>query len=155
MVNTVRTGRTTKTARSHKDHTEHKLTAALHRLAVGTALHPKNVAASRQFTVAALSREAGVSRNAIYTNYRTFLDQLAKLVAGADSGVGGGSAAPRDDEQTERLLRLATENAGLLKRAIEAERRAERLEGRCASLLRQRNAAESVSVIATTPAQRR
>ena len=56
--------------------TAEKLRAALDRL-TGGAGEPSDVSTQR-LTVAALAREAGVSRNAIYANHRDILDDLAR-----------------------------------------------------------------------------
>lgn len=134
---------------SRKDQADAKLRAGLHRLVTGVPVHPANQGISRPFTVAALSREAGVARNAIYTSHREFLDQLTDLAAGKTTAVSD-THDDRDRRELEtRISRLATDNATLLKRALDAERRAERLERRCASLLKQRDTRMSLTTLPT------
>lgn len=134
---------------SRKDQADAKLRAGLHRLVTGAPVHPANQRTSRPFTVAALSREAGVARNAIYTSHRAILDQLKELAIGKTKVVSDTHAAADKQELETRLSRLATDNAILLKRALEAERRVERLERRYASLLKQRDTHLSVTTLPT------
>jgi len=134
---------------SRKDQADAKLHAGLHRLTTGAALHPANQGISRLFTVAALSREAGVARNAIYTSHREFLDQLTDLAAGKTRAVSNIHDETNRRELETRISRLATDNAVLLKRALDAERRVERLGRRCASLLKQRDTRLSVTTLPT------
>ena len=56
--------------------TAEKLRAALDRLTNGSSEQP--AASIRRLTVAALAREAGVGRNAIYANHRDILDALIR-----------------------------------------------------------------------------
>lgn len=93
-------------------------------------------------TVAALARAAGVGRNIIYTHHAGVLDELRDLQAKRAVAT---EATTEHADQTRvalrgaeaRLLVLATHNAGLLKRAVEAEQRAERLERRNAQLVQE------------------
>lgn len=124
---------------TRKDQVEAKLRAAIHRLAIGAPVHPANKRATRPFTVAALSREAGVARNAIYTSHRGCLEELRQLAAGGTASTKHGLKDTDRQALETRIRRLATDNAVLLKRALDAERRAERLERRCAALLKQRD----------------
>ena len=110
-----------------------KLRDALDRLARGAPEHPSLRRGPYRLTVATLSREAGVCRNAIYTNHRGILEALAK--AGKHCAVLDPSTALYRKLAEQRaviaalqlqLRQLATENAGLLRRVVEAERRAER-----------------------------
>src|SRR6516164_7781841 len=98
---------------------------------------------SRRPTVATLAREAGVGRNAIYANHRAILDELRQAAAqhGADSQ--GESYIDRGNEHRRviaelknQLRQLATQNAALLKRALDAEANAARLDRRAARLTR-------------------
>lgn len=109
----------------------------LHEALAGLASDP--VAAP---TVAALARAAGVGRNIIYTHHACVLDELRDLRA--KRAVATDAIADHADETRlalrgaeSRLLALATQNAGLLKRAVEAEQRAERLERRNAQLVQE------------------
>jgi hypothetical protein len=95
-------------------------------------------------TVAALAREASVGRNAIYANHRDVLDDLARARQRQRSPDSHPAAVDRITEQRrliddmhQQLRQLATENAGLLRRAIEAERRADRAERRSAQLTKE------------------
>jgi hypothetical protein len=102
--------------------TAEKLRAALDRLARSSVGSPM---IERQLTVAALAREARVGRNAIYANHRDILDEKA-----AEQRIAV-------DIMQGQLRQLATENAGLLRRATEAERRADRAEHRIAQLTKE------------------
>lgn len=93
-------------------------------------------------TVAGLARAAGVGRNIIYTHHAGVLDALRELQSqreGATETAAGEAdrtrSALRDAEA--RNIALATHNASLLKRAVEAEQRAERLERRNAQLVQE------------------
>lgn len=97
---------------------------------------------SAEPTVAALARAAGVGRNIIYTHHAGVLDALRALQsqrAGANETAAGEAdrtrSALRDAEA--RNTALATHNASLLKRAVDAEQRAERLERRNAQLVQE------------------
>ncbi len=118
-----------------------KLRAALDRLAGGSDESPM---IERQLTVAALAREARVGRNAVYANHRDILDELTRVrqqrrapsrVAAITEKVAEQRIAV--DTMQGQLRQLATENAGLLRRAIEAERRADRAEHRIAQLTKE------------------
>lgn len=91
-------------------------------------------------TVAALARAAGVGRNIIYTHHGGVLDALRELQSQRESAAEAAAgkadrsrSALRDTEA--RNIALATHNASLLKRAVEAEQQAERLERRNAQLV--------------------
>ncbi len=93
-------------------------------------------------TVAALARAAKVGRNIIYTHHAGVLDALRKLQAqraqATETTAGEADrirTALRDAKSCN--VALATHNASLLKRAVEAEQRAERLERRNAQLVQQ------------------
>jgi hypothetical protein len=99
--------------------TADKLGAALDRLARG---EPKRLASTRpghRLTVAALAREAGVARNAIYTNHRDILDDLARARKRGAIPNRLGSTEQKvaeqrvaiDDMQLQ-IRQLVTENAG-------------------------------------------
>jgi hypothetical protein len=123
-----------------------KLRDALERLVQGRAIHPRHQNGCR-LTVAALAREAGVGRNAIYTNHRAVLDALQ---AAADAGTARPPTSWHDklDElratiqtmkQEER--RMISENALLLQRARSAEAEAERYRRHHARLVAERDVA--------------
>lgn len=113
--------------------TDARLREALGVLANNTSTAP---------TVAGLARAAGVGRNIIYTHHAGVLDALRELQSqreGATETAAGEAdrtrSALRDAEA--RNIALATHNASLLKRAVEAEQRAERLERRNAQLVQE------------------
>ena len=93
-------------------------------------------------TVAGLARAAGVGRNIIYTHHAGVLGALRELQSQRE---GATETAAGEADRTRSALRLAeamntalaTHNASLLKRAVEAEQRAERLERRNAQLVQE------------------
>ena len=97
-----------------------------------------------QLSVASLAREADVARNAIYTNHRAMIDALrqavqqrvvpSKLESWEDKLAQ--QRAVIDVLKTEQR-RLVTENAALLKRAINAEAAGARHQRQNARLLQQ------------------
>ena len=97
--------------------TDRKLRDALDRLVKGTPRDGSLQERRYQLSVASLAREAGVARNAIYTNHRAMIEVL----------------------KTEQR-RLVTENAALLKRAIEAA--AARHQRQNDRLLKERDSAQ-------------
>jgi hypothetical protein len=122
--------------------TAERLRAALERLTRDSGL--PSASATARLTVAALAREAGVGRNAIYANHRDILDDLARARQRQRVPASGLTAEDRITEQCrliddmqQQFRQLATENAGLLRRAIEAERRADRAERRSAQLTKE------------------
>ena len=99
----------------------------------GMPTHPDLKKRSYRLTVATLAQEARVGRNAIYTNHRPMIDELRR--ANDRKIVPDKLAAWEDKRAQQRSLiqvlqieerRLVTENAGLLKRILEAETEAER-----------------------------
>lgn len=119
--------------------TAEKLRAALDGLVRGAG--ERSSTSIARLTVAALAREAGVGRNAIYANHRDILDDLARARQRLRAPERNNTVAREITEQRSlieslelQLRQLATENAGLLRRAIEAEQRADRAERRRAQL---------------------
>jgi hypothetical protein len=111
--------------------TEARLSEALARL-----LHD----GSRRPTVAALAREAGVDRNAICANHSTILDELRQAATrpGTDSQVESDADRGLEHRRVIAGLRqLATQNAALLKRALDAEAKVVRLDRRASQLTRE------------------
>ncbi len=139
--------------------TDRKLRDAFDRLVKG-APHDAALQERRyQLSVASLAREAGVARNAIYTNHRAMIDALrhaaqqrvvpSKLESWEDKLAQ--QRAVIDVLKTEQR-RLATENAALLKRAIDAEALAERNQRQHTRLLERLTKGRSpVSLTAPTP----
>lgn len=120
--------------------TEQQLRAALGRLVAGKPRTKSLRKTGYRLTVAVLAREANVSRNTIYANHRSFVDDLARQAGGRDAVVP--QPRTRNAREDRRLIAelrgnvrdLASQNAALLKRAIDAERQAEHLAGRNAAL---------------------
>jgi len=116
-----------------RDATREELKAALARLVASG--HPRRLA------VAVLAREAGVGRNAIYANHADVIAELrraarervlAQPVVEKPSAVADWRAVAADLRCQNQLL--ATENARLLKRALDAEPAAARSEKQAAAL---------------------
>ncbi len=116
-----------------RDATREELKAALARLVASG--HP------RRLSVAVLAREAGVGRNAIYANHADVIAELrraarerglAQPVMEKPSAVADWRAVAADLRGQNQLL--ATENARLLKRALDAEQAAARSEKQTAAL---------------------
>lgn len=116
-----------------RDATREELKAALARLVASG--HPRRLA------VAVLAREAGVGRNAIYANHADVIAELrraarerglAQPVVEKPSAVANWRAVAADLRGQNQLL--ATENARLLKRALDAEQAAARSEKQAAAL---------------------
>jgi hypothetical protein len=121
--------------------TEGRLRAALERLVAGTPTHPSLRGHSYRLTVVALAREARVGRNTIYTNHRSLLDELDRAAPRADMpdrpdrDEKAADLAAQITELQQQKRQLATENAALLKRAIDAEKMVHRLKEQPARLV--------------------
>lgn len=121
-----------------RQRSEERLREALGHLIAGAG-QGAEPASRDALSVAALSRASGIGRNAIYSNHRFALDELARARAAA-----AGKAAARRDRLAElrteidRLgldkSRLATENAGLLVRVLDAEAATLSLRGQVETL---------------------
>jgi len=118
----------------------HARTEARLREALARLLHD----GSRRPTVAALAREAGVGRNAIYANHRAILDELRQAATrpGISSHVESDTDRGLEHRRViaglkNQLRQLATQNAALLKRALNAEAKAVRLDRRASQLTRE------------------
>ncbi len=127
--------------------TEHRLRTALERLVGDKPSHPSLRGRTYRLTVAVLAREARVSRNTIYANHRAILDELnpgdrqtvtSKQPARVQKMAELGALI---EELRQRNRQLATENASLLKRAIDAEKAADRLKKHNAKVIRELAAA--------------
>jgi AcrR family transcriptional regulator len=132
---------------------ERRLQAALERLVSGAPKHPSLQGQVYRLSVSTLAREARVSRNTIYANHRSILEQL-----NSDHSVSA-RIRPTPKQKIAELRamieqmqlqkrQLATENATLLKRAIDAETMLDRLRNQNARLLRERAARQPVVLLA-------
>ncbi len=95
---------------------------------------------NQPLTAAGLARLAGISRNTLYTNHRVVLDDLRELRlprASRPDPMAHQSVEPTLSSLKAQLIAMATQNAGLLQRALAAEQRADQLESRNAQLVRQ------------------
>lgn len=129
-----------------RQETDRKLRDALDRLVKGTPRDASLQQQSYQFSVASLAREAGVARNAIYTNHRAMIDALRQ--AAQQRMVPSKLESWEDKLAQQRAVidvlkieqrQLVTENAALLKRAIDAETAAARHERQNVRLLKERD----------------
>lgn len=115
-----------------RDTTAHRLRSALARLLAREG--------GVKLSVAALAREAGVGRNAIYVNHRDVIAELLQTASHETDRTVASKGVPETDwravaaELKEQVRGLATENAQLLRRAQEAELAAVRIEKRAAKL---------------------
>ncbi|TSD85255.1 hypothetical protein FFK22_028490 [Mycobacterium sp. KBS0706] len=130
-----------------------RLRDALDRLVQGRPIHPRHQDGYR-LTVAVLAREAGVGRNAIYTNHREMLDRLQAAAVAPKPPISWQDkldelrATIKTMKQDER--RMISENALLLQRARSAEAEAERYRRLHARLVAERDAAlRAVPITAT------
>ena len=129
-----------------RQETDRKLRDALDRMLKGTPRDASLQQRSYQLSVASLAREAGVARNAIYTNHRAMIDALRQA---AQQRVVPSKLESWEDKLAQQRAvievlkieqrRLVTENAALLKRAIDAETAAARHERQNVRLLKERD----------------
>lgn len=126
--------------------TDRKLRAALERLVKGLPTNPALQKNAYRLDVTTLAREARVGRNAIYTNHRSLIEELSR--ANQNKMIPDKLAAWEDKIVQQRSLihimqveerRLVTENAILLKRALDAEEEAARHRRHNARLLAERD----------------
>lgn len=114
--------------------TEHAYRAALDRLVQGKATHPKYAGRPIKITPAAVAREAGLSRNPLYTTHRILLSEIesatqrptpASDLAGTISRLETKIVELQEDARrlTAEKQQLATQNLALLHRAHRAEDR--------------------------------
>jgi len=132
---------------------ERRLSAALKRLVGERPNHPFLVGRTYRLTVAVLAREARVSRNTIYTNHRGIIEKLDRACCKSD--------APKRPARLQKMAainalakvlrqqnrELATQNAALLKRVIDAEKAADRLKKHNAKIVRDLAAAREPIVL--------
>ena len=138
--------------------TDRKLRDALDRLIKGTPREASSQERRYALSVASLAREAGVARNAIYTNHRAMIDALRqaaqqRVVPSKLEGWEDKLAQQRaviDVLKTEQR-RLVTENAALLRRAIDAEVAAARHQRQNARLLKERDDAHRPVALVPRP----
>jgi len=108
--------------------------SALDRLAEGTATHVKHAGRAIKITPAAVAREAGLSRNPLYTTHRNLLSAIAAAARPSAPAADLGTTVARLETQIAELhamvrrlgtekRQLATENLGLFHRARQAEDR--------------------------------
>lgn len=123
--------------------TRDKLHAALQRLLDKRPVHPSLQRRAYRLTVATLAREARVGRNAIYSNHRVIIEALRAGLPARPAGATEGNVKQREMIDALKLAerRLVTENAGLLKRALDAEAQADRHRRHNARLIAERDAA--------------
>ena len=109
--------------------TEKRLRESMECLVKGFPTHPDHQRRSYRLNVSVLAREAGVSRNAIYSNHREVLADLSaaeqrRNAAPKDPGTADSKIADLRamvDERDRRIQQLVTNNASLLTRALTAE----------------------------------
>jgi isochorismate synthase EntC len=131
---------------------ERRLQAALERLVSGAPKHPSLRGQVYRLSVSTLAREARVSRNTIYANHRSILEQLnsdhsvsARMRPTPKQRIAALRAMIEQMQLQKR--QLATENAALLKRAIDAETMLDRMRKQNARLLKERAAARQPVVL--------
>jgi hypothetical protein len=141
-----------------RQETDRKLRDALDRLVKGTPREASLQERRHQLSVAGLAREAGVARNAIYTNHRAMIDALRQ--AAQQRVVPSRLESWEDKLAQQRAVidvlkteqrRLVTENAALLKRAVDAETAAARHQRQNARLLKERDEAHRPVVLTPRP----
>lgn len=121
--------------------TEQNLRSALDRLVGMKPNHPTLRGKRYRLTVAALAREARVSRNTIYANHRPIVEELDRVIqqtgreGGSDYDLKLKNAREVIIHLQEQKQKLATENAILLKRTLEAEQQREQLKKQNVRLL--------------------
>jgi hypothetical protein len=114
--------------------TERRYRAALDRLVQGKATHPKYAGRPTRITPAAVAREAGLSRNPLYTTHRSLLSEIEAATQRASPASDLAGTVVRLEakiaelhENVRRLTKekqlLATENLAVLHRARQAEDR--------------------------------
>ena len=139
MTNSKKESAKLKSHETRRRNTERRIRKALDRLVARLSLDGR----ATRITVAALAREAQVSRNTIYAEHSSFLEELASA---NPPRAGTQRSPPKSDmsairaskhELQEQRRLLATENAGLLKRVLDAEKAVARLEKQNAKLVQE------------------
>lgn len=139
MTNSAEQPAKLKSHETRHRNTERRIRQAMDRLVAQASLEGRTT----RVTVAALAREAQVSRNTIYAEHSSFLEELASA---NPPRPGTQRPPPKSDMsalrasmhelQAQRRL-LATENASLLKRVLDAEKAVARLEKQNAKLVQE------------------
>lgn len=121
--------------------TRHRLEAALNRLIQQTPSHPAHQAKPYRITPAAVAREAGVSRNALYTNHRPILARIEALQKRQTTAAKIASWQDKIEQQRETLQQLkldkrqlASANHALFERLQDAESKIRTLEKKLRAL---------------------
>jgi hypothetical protein len=137
--------------------TRNKLRGALERLVAGRPIDLTLRKIRYRLTVSTLAREASVGRNAIYTKHRPIIEELRQATL-QNSQSPRGNVKNKLDEQRATIdamkaaeRRMITENAVLLKRALDAEAEATRHCKHNARLITERDAALRPVRIASKP----
>lgn len=127
--------------------TRNKLRAALERLVAGRPVDMTLRKSRYRLTVSTLAREAGVGRNAIYTNHRPIIEELRHTSLQVGQNHRDSEKNKLDQQRaTIEVMKVAerqmiTENAVLLKRALDAEAEAAQHRKHNARLIVERDAA--------------
>jgi AcrR family transcriptional regulator len=131
---------------------ERRLQAALERLVSGTPKHPSLRGRAYRPSVSALAREAGVNRNTIYANHRSIIKELnsnhpvtTRKRPNPKQKIAELRAMIEQLQLQKR--QLATENAAILKRAIDAETMLDQLRKQNTRLLKERAATRQPVVL--------
>lgn len=139
MTNSAEQPAKLKSHETRHRNTERRIRQAMDRLVAQASLEGRTT----RVTVAALAREAQVSRNTIYAEHSSFLEELASA---NPPRPGTQRPSPKSDmsalrasmhELQEQRRLLATENANLLKRVLDAEKAVARLEKQNAKLVQE------------------
>lgn len=97
--------------------------------------------ANAKLAVAELARRTGVGRNVIYTHHASVLTELRRLRSERAKDVRAKGHGDRQNASVQQMhakcVEAATQNAVLLRRALDAEARAERAEMRNAQLVKE------------------
>jgi hypothetical protein len=124
--------------------TERAYRAALERLVQGKATHPKYAGRPVKITPSAVAREAGLSRNPLYTTHSALLSEIEaasqRPTPAADLAATIGRLEAKITELHDDVRRLATEKQLLATENLALLQRARQVEDRLAS--RDRDAAE-------------
>lgn len=137
MMNSTEQPAKLKSHETRHRNTERRIRQAMDRLV------QVSLGRTTRVTVAELAREAQVSRNTIYAEHSSFLEELASAIpprpktqrSPPKSDMSALRASMHELQEQRRLL--ATENASLLKRVLDAEKAVARLEKQNAKLVQE------------------